>query len=255
MRNILRAGLFLLLPFVLFQQAFAQHALPDEGEFTMALTGDSIITRRLSVYKEKEFLDLIEMIRSADAAFTNLEILFHDYEPYPMATSGGTWMRADPSLVNDVTWAGFDMVARANNHTGDYGVEGQRLTTMYVREAGLVQAGVGESLAEAREAKFLETPRVRVALISVASTFANHMRAGRSRDNVPARPGLNPIGYDKKHFLPKAELDSLRFIAQKLGLFRDQDGMPRGYNEKTQTSSEYSVKNLHLGTNPELKQL
>lgn len=217
---------------MLASQSTAQHALPDDGEFTLALTGDSIITRRLSVYNEPEFLELIEMIRSADAAFTNLEILFHDYEPYPMATSGGTWMRADPSLVNDVTWAGFDLVARANNHTGDYGVEGQRLTTMYVREAGLVQAGVGESLAEAREAKFLETPRVRVALISVASTFAEHMRAGRSRDNVPARPGLNPLGYDKKHILPKAELDSLRSIAQKLDLFRDQDGLPRGYSEK-----------------------
>lgn len=230
MRNIVTAVVLLLSPSMLAGQSTAQHALPDDGEFTLALTGDSIITRRLSVYNEPEFLELMEMIRSADAAFTNLEILFHDYEPYPMATSGGTWMRADPSLVNDLKWAGFDLLARANNHTGDYGVEGQRLTTMYVREAGLIQAGVGESLAEAREAKFLETPRVRVALVSIASTFRNHMRAGRSRDNVPARPGLNPLGYDKTVVLPKAELDSLRSIAEKLDLFRDQDGFPRGYS-------------------------
>ena len=109
----------------------------------MALTGDSIITRRLSVYEEPEFLQMIELIRSADMAFTNLEMLFHDYEPYPMAESGGTWMRADPALANDLVWAGIDMVSRANNHTGDYGVLGMELTTKYVAETGIVQAGVG----------------------------------------------------------------------------------------------------------------
>ena len=34
--------------------AAAQHQMPDI-DFSMALTGDSIITRRLSVYREPEF--------------------------------------------------------------------------------------------------------------------------------------------------------------------------------------------------------
>ncbi|NIT96332.1 MAG: hypothetical protein GWN79_13540, partial [Actinobacteria bacterium] len=55
----------------------------DAREMTFALTGDAIITRRLSVYDEPDFLEMIELIRGADAAFTNLEVLFHDYEPYP----------------------------------------------------------------------------------------------------------------------------------------------------------------------------
>ena len=148
-----------------------------DGRFTMALTGDSIITRRLSVYQEPEFLEMIGLLRGADIAFTNLEMLFHDYEPYPMHQSGGTYMRAAPSLVDELTWAGFDMVSRANNHTGDYGTLGMDLTTRYVDAAGLTQAGVGHSLAEAREAKFLETAEARVALISVASTFPDHSRA------------------------------------------------------------------------------
>ena len=67
----------------------------------MALTGDCIITRKLSVYDEPEFLKMIDLIRSADVAFTNLEMLFHDYEPYPMHQSGGTYMRADHSLAVD----------------------------------------------------------------------------------------------------------------------------------------------------------
>ena len=189
----------------------------QEDTFTMALTGDSIITRRLSVYGEPEFLNMIELIRSADVAFTNLEMLFHDYEPYPMHQSGGTYMRAEPALAKELIWAGFDMVSRANNHTGDYGVLGMRLTTKYVVEAGLVQAGVGESLAEAREAKFLETAKARVALVSCASSFPDHARAGKSRGDIPARPGLNPLRYSTTYVVTGEQLEMFRKI---LGQFR-----------------------------------
>jgi poly-gamma-glutamate synthesis protein (capsule biosynthesis protein) len=108
------------------------------AEVSFALTGDSIITRRLAVYAEPSFMRIINVIRSADVAFTNLEMLFHDYEPYAMSSSGGTYMRAEPALVKDLVWAGFDLVARANNHSGDYGVLGMNLTTKYVAEAGLI---------------------------------------------------------------------------------------------------------------------
>ena len=77
--------------------------------YTFALTGDSIITRALSVYEEPEFLEMIELIRSADVAFTNIEMLFHDYEFYPMSAGGGTYMRAQPELAKELAWAGFDL--------------------------------------------------------------------------------------------------------------------------------------------------
>jgi poly-gamma-glutamate synthesis protein (capsule biosynthesis protein) len=186
------------------------------ADITFALTGDSIITRRLAVYDEPAFTRIINLIRGADVAFTNLEMLFHDYEPYAMSSSGGTYMRAEPALVKDLVWAGFDLVSRANNHTGDYGVLGMNLTTKYVAEAGLVQAGVGQSLAEAREAKFLETPKGRVALISVASTFPDHSRAGRTRGDMPARPGLNPLRFETITTVTPDRLATLRTIAAEI---------------------------------------
>ena len=204
-RTILSAlGVLLLLA-----PSAAQHA----PEMSFALTGDSIITRRLSVYNEPAFTRLIDLVRGADVAFTNLEMLFHDYEPYAMNESGGTYMRAEPALVKELTWAGFDLVSRANNHTGDYGVLGMNLTTKYVAEAGLVQAGVGQSLAEAREAQFLETPKGRVALISVASTFPDHSRAGRTRGDMPARPGLNPLRFTTITTVTPERLATLRAMA------------------------------------------
>jgi poly-gamma-glutamate capsule biosynthesis protein CapA/YwtB (metallophosphatase superfamily) len=177
---------------------------------SLALTGDSIITRPIAVFQEPAFTRLIDLIRGADAAFTNLEMLFHDYEPYAMNESGGTYMRAEPALVKDLVWAGFDMVSRANNHSGDYGALGMNLTTKHVAAAGLVQAGVGQSLAEAREAKFLETPKGRIALISVASTFPDHSRAGRTRGDMPARPGLNPLRFTTTYVVTRERFDQLR---------------------------------------------
>jgi poly-gamma-glutamate capsule biosynthesis protein CapA/YwtB (metallophosphatase superfamily) len=194
--------------------AFAQTA----ERYTMAFTGDSIITRKLSVYEEPEFLSMIERIRSADAAFTNIEMLFHDYESYPMSSSGGTYMRAQPELVKELAWAGFDLGGLANNHSGDYGPHAMLLTEKYVREAGITAAGVGRSLAEAREAKFLETGKARIALVSLASTFPDHSMAGKSRDDIPARPGLSPLRHKVTNRVTRAQLESLRSILKSLSL-------------------------------------
>ena len=193
--------------------------------FTMALTGDSIITRRLSVYEEPEFLEMIDLVRDADVAFTNLEVLLHDYEVFPAHESGGTWMRAAPEMAGELVWAGFDIVSMANNHTGDYGVEGLRLTVKHAREAGLVGAGVGESLPAAREARFLETAKARVALVSVASTFTAHSVAGKSRGDVPARPGLSPLRYTTRQIVPPTTMEALRDAARALG--RTVDDQPQ----------------------------
>jgi poly-gamma-glutamate capsule biosynthesis protein CapA/YwtB (metallophosphatase superfamily) len=181
-----------------------------QSSLSLALAGDSIITRPISVFREPAFTRLFDLIRGADAAFTNLEMLFHDYEPYAMNESGGTYMRAEPALVKELVWAGFDMVSRANNHAGDYGALGMNLTTKHVAAAGLVQAGVGQSLAEAREAKFLETPKGRIALISVASTFPDHSRAGKTRGDMPARPGLNPLRFTTTYVVTRERFEQLR---------------------------------------------
>ncbi len=212
----MRTRLLLLFVFALALAGAGRSIAQQPVDFTFALTGDSIITRKLSVYNEPNFLRIIDLIRGADAAFTNLEMLFHDYEPYAMNESGGTYMRAEPALLKDLTWAGFDMVARANNHSGDYGVLGMNITTKHVAAAGLVQAGVGQSLPEAREAKFLETAKARVALISVASTFPDHSRAGRTRGDVPARPGLSPLRFTTTTTVTPQRLAELRQIQAEI---------------------------------------
>lgn len=195
----------------------AQQPAANDGKFSLALMGDAIITRRLSPYREPEFLRLMDLIRGADAAFANLEMLFHDYEPWPMHQSGGTYMRAEPALVKELVWAGIDIVGMANNHTGDYSSDAHRLTRKYAEDAGLVTAGTGENLYEAREARFLETNDGRVALISVASTFTAHSVAGKPRGAVRGRPGLNPLRHDQVRILQRDAFEKLRATLREIG--------------------------------------
>ena len=195
-----------------------------QDRFTLALTGDSIITRKLSVYEEPEFLRMIDLLRGADLAFTNLEILFHDWESYPMSSSGGTYMRAQPELVQEFVWAGIDIGSLANNHSGDYGPPAMLLTEKYVREAGMVAAGVGRSLAEAREAKFIETKDGRVALISLASTFPDHSMAGKSRDDIPPRPGLSHLRHIRTYEVTKDQLEGVRATMRDLKMNPPAEG-------------------------------
>jgi poly-gamma-glutamate synthesis protein (capsule biosynthesis protein) len=210
-----RTAVILMLAGVLTSAQTRQTAQPRDP-LTLALTGDSIIMQRLHVYKEPEFTKLFDLIRGADAAFTNLETLFHDYEAPPAHESGGTWMRTDPPILKELVWAGFDLVSRANNHAGDFGPLGAQITSKYVREAGLVEAGVGNSLSEAREARFLETAKGRIALISAASTFTPHSRAGNTRGDMPARPGLSPLRFTTTYVVTPERLADLRRVASEL---------------------------------------
>lgn len=200
------------------------HADAD-GDITMALTGDAIISRKMRVYEESGFLEMRRIIREADLGFTNLEVLFHDYEPeiIPQAESGGTYMRAEPELAKELSWLGFDLVSRANNHTMDYGPAGMRATTKATEAAGLAHAGTGENLAEACEPAYVETPGGRVALISIASTFDDFMRAGAQRMDFRGRPGLCPLRYESTYRVPRSDLQELSRIRQGVFSWADEE--------------------------------
>jgi poly-gamma-glutamate capsule biosynthesis protein CapA/YwtB (metallophosphatase superfamily) len=192
------------------------------GDFTIALAGDTVVTRPLSGHSEPDFLALLDLVRGANAAFTNLETLFHDFEGPAMPSKPA--LRSDPKLARDLAWAGFDLVARANNHAGDYGIVGMRQTTRHVAAAGIAQAGAGESLAEARKAGIFRGAAGSVALVSAASTFPDFARAGNPRGRIPARPGINPLRVRTTYVVSPGELETLRKVARELQLEPPSEG-------------------------------
>src|ERR1700687_521894 len=191
----------------------AQTPAPSEN-FRIALAGDSIIDRRISVYDEPGYLQMFERIRSADAAFTNFEMLVHNFE-YPGApVSGGTYMGAPPWVLDELKWAGFRLFGIANNHAFDFGTEGLLSNLHSLRQAGVVYAGAGENLARARAPGYLDTKKGRVALIACASTFSILSPAGTQRPDMQGRPGLNPFRFKTTYTVEPATLASLRTLAR-----------------------------------------
>ncbi len=208
---------------VVFADLHAQDGA--DNRMTFALAGDAIITQRLSPFDEPEFMSMIEVIRNADLAFVNLEVLFHTYtEGYPAAHSGGTWMAAHPRIAHELTWAGFDMVSLANNHTMDWAAGGMRATITALEAADLTYAGAGENLGMARAPGYRESRGGRVALISVASTFSDEDRAGAQRSDIRGRPGLSPIRYNVTYHVSQESIDKLEQVGDELGRGFNQTG-------------------------------
>lgn len=196
-----------------------------QKEFTVAVTGDSIFNRRMSVHTEERFLSLIKVIRDADVAYTHLETLIHDYEGpeiYPAAEAGWTWMRSPRFAVEELKWAGFDIVSHASNHCMDYSYGGLYSTWKALDEGDLPYAGTGRSLGEARGPAYLETARGRVALISMCSSFTGWARAGEVRPDVKGRPGLNPLRF--YYVVDTHTLETIKQLAIKLGWWVEQAG-------------------------------
>jgi len=191
-----------------------------QGCLTLASTGDSLITRRLSTNTEEEFLSVIELIRGADIAFTNLETTVHDYRGYPAAQSGGAWMVSPPHVADELKWAGFNLLSFANNHTMDWSAGGMFATMDILDQVGLTHSGTGEDLAEARRPAYMDTDKGRVALISASSTFAPFGRAGHARREVQGRPGLNPLRYETTYHVDERTFKVLKDTSEKLDLRR-----------------------------------
>jgi poly-gamma-glutamate capsule biosynthesis protein CapA/YwtB (metallophosphatase superfamily) len=189
-----------------------------QKEFTIAITGDAIINRRISVLADERFLSLIKVIRDADVGYTHLETLIHDYEGseiYPTAEAGWTWMRSPRFIIDELKWAGIDIVSHASNHSLDYSYGGLYSTWKALREAGLPYAGTGRNLGEARAPAYLETEKGRVALISMCSSFTGWARAGEVRPDMQGRPGLNPLRF--YYVVDAATLEMVKQLAVKLG--------------------------------------
>lgn len=201
--------------------------------------GDVIIGRRIqSDYKGYE--ELAPIIESADAKFFNLETtLNHEGECYASEVSGGTYLRTNPEVLDDIKKFGFNMTSFNNNHAMDFSFEGLLSTLDAVNKSGLVHSGAGRNLGEASAPKYLETSEGRVALISVNSTLSGQMCAGQQTDRVKGRPGVNPLRAKKKVELEKNDYEKLKEIIQKSGVnaaldITKREGYHGGVNDSVQ---------------------
>jgi len=197
-----------------------------DNEFSLFLAGDSLITRRWSNVTDPAFLQLVDEARAADVSITNLETVIHQFKGYAQHDCGGAHTTSPPEIAAELKWAGFDMLAHANNHTFDYGSTGVLETIEHAERAGLVLSGSGADLQRARAPGYFRCDGGLVALVSMAATFTPYGRASRSRPDVKGRPGLNPLTLTPRRtkaiVVPPRVADRIRTIGRILGRPRHQ---------------------------------
>lgn len=193
--------------------------------FTLALSGDTMITSRVSRFSNSRFLKLVSLFQHSDVAYTHLETLLHDYEGpevYPAAEAGWGWMRSPRSIAHDLSWAGFDVVSLASNHSFDYMYGGLYSTWASLEAVGIPHAGTGRNLAEARSPVYLEASKATVALVSMTTSFPPSSRAGEARRDMKGRPGVNPLRY--YYSVDEEMLESILVLTKKLGWWSTRAG-------------------------------
>ncbi len=184
----------------------------------LALTGDSIITRRVGITLDDATRKLVELLTDTDVSFTNLEVLPNDFAGYPALESGGSHFAAHQWVMDDLTDMGFNLFACANNHSLDYSIEGLMAMIDVLDERGISYAGVGENLAASRMPVYLDTAAGSVGMISCSSTFHSGQEAAEQRPDMVGRPGLNPLHYDTTYYVTQEQYDAIRDVALGLGV-------------------------------------
>ncbi|WP_310593402.1 CapA family protein [Pedomonas mirosovicensis] len=220
---------------------------PMPGEFTFAAVGDLIYLRPMLATLETQSPDMMKLLRGADVTFGNFEMQAIDLAHFrgaPQAESGGTWLIADPRVVDDVKAMGFDVLSLANNHTTDWGVEGLAETEARLKAAGLISAGTGRTLQAARSPRYHDGSKGRVALVATSSTFTPMSRAADPIGEIPGRPGLNPLRVDRIALVSKSQLAVLgELAAQAPGRKTQQsEGTVRLLGAKYRAIEPYSGK-------------
>jgi poly-gamma-glutamate capsule biosynthesis protein CapA/YwtB (metallophosphatase superfamily) len=197
----------------------------ESGQFSLGLVGDCLLTRRLAVFREERFLRLREILTQTDVTFGNFESNVQRYldAPHAQRPGGGTYVTTEPALLDDLRWLGIELVAASSNHADDYGWEGIRETMRALTAAGLVQAGLGRHLAEARAPAFLDTARGRVGLVAATATYNARARAGEQRRDAPGHPGVNGMRWRTIYEVDDATLADLRRVGRAIGLDRHRE--------------------------------
>lgn len=141
---------------------------PATGDSTpetvmMTFVGDIIFGRyvhkRLAAIGDfsASFWDIADDLKVADLTIGDLECSLSDTFPQPEEADPQTFLfKTWTETVSGLTLADIDVLARANNHSFNFGATGMQDTTRTLDEAGILHFGMGNNLDEARAASVVE---------------------------------------------------------------------------------------------------
>jgi poly-gamma-glutamate capsule biosynthesis protein CapA/YwtB (metallophosphatase superfamily) len=189
--------------------------------FTFAAVGDIIIRRPVGT-GDAGYQALTKVMREADMTYANMEGPILDEATFRGRLAGGP-----KSVVDELKIMGVRIMTTANNHTMDSGDEGMYETNRLLDEAGIVHAGSGRNLAEAREPRIAATAKGSVAAIGIYSIDpSNSPEPSRYFDATNAKPGLNPLHVTPFNVVTAEQMRALRQIRDSVYSRRGEVPVP-----------------------------
>jgi poly-gamma-glutamate capsule biosynthesis protein CapA/YwtB (metallophosphatase superfamily) len=187
-----------------------------KGHFSLVTIGDLLYSHPFANSPDAELQKVIALIKGGDVTIANREGPTPDITDHKHTGYGAGLLWGEPGLAKDEKAMGIDMVSIANNHSTDWGGEGMLETIRQHRDQGIVTAGGGGTLEEARRAGILETPKGKIALVSTAATFKANASADDAFDEVGPRPGISTLRTRVIHYVNAQEMAQVKALAAEL---------------------------------------
>jgi poly-gamma-glutamate capsule biosynthesis protein CapA/YwtB (metallophosphatase superfamily) len=154
--------------------------VPEPKITTLLFAGDIMLSRNVHGAMTKSnsytlpFQGIAEEIRSADIAFANLESPFLNKPPYGQQ---GLVFKAAPEAIEGLKFAGFDILATANNHAYDQGKIGIQYTYDWLKQNGIIPIG---TTPDCHDGKIIEKNGIKFGFL--AYSYAAFNDGGRVPD-------------------------------------------------------------------------
>jgi poly-gamma-glutamate synthesis protein (capsule biosynthesis protein) len=179
--------------------------------FTVTAVGDVMIKRPAVSIEDPQFQDPIRILKNADVTFGNMEGNLADLEHFDGPLRG---MMGDKDVAPALKAMGFDLMNRANNHIFDSDRESMFSTMEQLDKVGIVHAGTGKNLEDARRPRYFDSAKGRVGLVGMHTPngVQSTSSASYASGNVGGRPGLNALDYTVYYNVTADELKALKEI-------------------------------------------
>ena len=214
--------------------------------FTIAAVGDLILAYPQNENQDPAFRSVVKILQDADVTAGNYEGNIIDGRSF--TGTGGGGFAGVPEVAGDLKTMGVDLVARSNNHAGEYGYEGMLETNRWLDRAGVVYAGAGENYWAARSARFVSSARGRVGMVATAGSFPEAYMAQPGRGEWPGRGGVSALRTTRYFMAPPALFQAAKVIRQ---------GFPNGtfhYARGADTDTEVSILSQTFRLDPKATQ-
>ncbi len=136
----------------------------QKNEVTIAVVGDVVLSRD---QPEEAFAKVISTLKSVTFSCCNFEAPISN-KGMPQYAKYET-LHTPPEMIKGFLHAGFKVVSLANNHSMDYGSEALIETIDTLDASGILHAGAGRNVEEARKPAFFNAGGTRFAFVSFAT--------------------------------------------------------------------------------------